>query len=283
MKKLVLLGLAAALLVSAFGLAGCGSKKPADNGASTDASNLPAQVQAIKDRGTLNVGVKQDVPGFGQLNPKTNQFEGMEIDMAHSIGKEIFGSSYSDSKVKFFPVTADTRGTLLDNGQIDMVIATFTIKPDRKLKWNFSDSYYTDGVGLMVKKTSGISGIKDLSGKTVAVATGATSQQAVEDEAKTEGVTGIKFQQFPNYAACTQALQSGRVDAFSVDRSILAGYLNDSFVILPDKFSPQDYGIATKLSNKDLASWVNDLVVKWKSDGTIDGLITKYAQYGLAK
>jgi len=277
MKKLVVLGLAAALLLSAFGLAACGSSKPAANSSSTSStSNLPAQVQKIKDAGVLRVGVKQDVPGFGYLDPKTNQFTGMEIDLAHKIGKEIFGSSYNDNMVKFTAVTADTRGTLLDNGQIDMVIATFTIKPDRQLKWNFSDPYYTDSVGVMVKKNSGFSSLKDLAGKTIAVATGSTSQASVEAEAKTQNITGIKFQQFPNYPACAQALQSGRVDGFSVDRSILAGYLNDSVVILPDKFAPQDYGIATKKTNTDLATWVNNLVTKWKSDGTISQLETKY-------
>jgi len=281
MKKLVFLGLAAALLVSAFGLAGCGSK-PADTTSDTT-SNLPAQVQAIKDRGILRVGVKQDVPGFGLLDQKTNQYAGMEIDLAHNIGKEIFGSSYNDNMVKFTPVTADTRGTLLDNGQIDMVIATFTIKPDRKLKWNFTDPYYTDAVRVMVKKSSGISDLKGMAGKTIAVSTGSTSQAAVEAEAKSQGITGIKFQSFADYPSCSTALMSGRVDGFSVDGSILAGYMNDSVMLLPDKFAPQDYGIATKLTNKDLASWVNDLIVKWKSDGTVDGLITKYASYGLSK
>ncbi|MCL2332451.1 MAG: transporter substrate-binding domain-containing protein [Actinomycetia bacterium] len=277
MKKLVVLGLAAVLLVSVFSLAGCGSNNNAtDNKPADNAAALPAQVQKIKDAGVLRVGVKQDVPGFGLLDPKTNKFEGMEIDLAHKIGKEIFGSSYSDDKVKFTPVTADTRGTLLDNGQIDMVIATFTIKPDRQEKWNFSDPYYTDSVGVMVKKDSGFKSLKDLAGKTIAVATGSTSQASVEAEAKVQGVTGIKFQQFANYPACAQALASGRVDGFSVDRSILAGYLNDSVVILPDSFAPQDYGIATKKTNTELATWVNDLISTWKSDGTIDTIAAKY-------
>lgn len=286
MKKLLVLGLAAALLVSAFGLAGCGSsnKSSDNNTSSTDnAASLPSQVQAIKDRGFLRVGVKQDVPGFGLLDPKTNKFAGMEIDMAHSIGKEIFGSSYNDNMVKFTPVTADTRGTLLDNGQIDMVIATFTIKPDRKEKWNFTDPYYTDAVRVMVKKDSGISALKDMAGKTIAVATGSTSQAAVEDEEKAQGISGIKFTSFADYPSCSTALMSGRVDGFSVDGSILAGYMNDSVMLLPDKFAPQDYGIATKKSNTELATWVNDLVTKWKSDGTMDNLIAKYASYGLSK
>ena len=277
MKKLLVLAMAAVLLVSAFSLAGC--KKDDTSTKTTGTSTgeaLPAQVQKIKDSGYLRVGVKSDVPGFGLLDQKTNKYTGMEIDLAHDIGKEIFGSSYNDSKVKFTPVTADTRGTLLDNGQIDMVIATFTIKPDRQEKWNFSDPYYTDSVGVMVTKKSGITNLKQLVGKTIAVATGSTSQASVEDEEKAEGISGIKFTQFADYPGCSTALQSGRVDGFSVDRSILAGYLNNSVIILPEKFAPQDYGIATKKTNTELATWVNNFVNKAKSDGTLDKLQTKY-------
>ena len=285
MKKLLYLGLAAVLLVSTVALAACGSSNTStkNNTSSSSSSSLPAQVQAIKNKGYMTVGVKSDVPGFGLLDPSTNKFSGMEIDLAHDLGKQIFGSSYNDNMVKFKAVTADTRGPLLDNGQVDMVIATFTIKPDRQKLWNFSEPYYTDGVGVMVKKSSGIKTLKDLVGKTVAVATGSTSQAAVESEEATEGISGIKFTSFADYPSCSTALMSGRVDAFSVDRSILAGYLNNTVEILPAKFAPQDYGIATKKSNTELAQYVNDFVVKAKSDGTIDKLITKYAKYGLSK
>ena len=79
------------------------------------------QIQTIIDRGVLRVGVKQDVPNFGYRNPDTNEFEGMEIDIARAIADEL------GVEIEFTPVTAQTRGPLLDNGQVDIVIATFTI------------------------------------------------------------------------------------------------------------------------------------------------------------
>jgi putative glutamine transport system substrate-binding protein len=63
---------------------------------------------------------------------------------------------------------------------------------------------------------------------------------------------------------------------FSVDKSILNGYLDNESVILPEGFSPQEYGVASKLSNKELAVYVDDLIQKWLGDGTIAGLIQKY-------
>jgi putative glutamine transport system substrate-binding protein len=262
--------LCAALILSAVTGAvfagGRGAQAPAAQ--STGNADLDRIVRA----GLLKVGVKSDVPGFGLLNPDTGRYEGMEIDMAKLIAKEIFGD---ENRVAFTPVTAKTRGPLLDNGDIDFVIATFTVTEERKLTYNFSTIYYTDGVGLLTKLAAGYAGLKDLNGKTVGVAQSATSRKAIEDGAAELGIA-VNFLEYATYPEIKAALDSGRVDAFSVDKAILRGYLDASVGLLPDTYMPQPYGIATKLSNRDLASWVDGLVTKWLNDGTIDGLIEKY-------
>ncbi len=121
-------------------------------------------LQTIKDRGILRVGVKQDVPKFGFLNPDTNEFEGMEVEIARKIAEDL------GVKIEFTPVTAQTRGPLIDNGQVDMVIATFTITDERKLLYHFSTPYYTDAVGFLVNKDSGIKGFEYLNEKHIGVA-----------------------------------------------------------------------------------------------------------------
>jgi putative glutamine transport system substrate-binding protein len=230
------------------------------------------QVDKIRSSGVLKVGVKSDVPNFGLLNTATNAYEGFEIDLSGLIAKEILGDA---AKVAFTPVTAATRGPLLDNGDIDLVIATFTITEERKLTYNFSTSYYTDAVGLLVKKASGITGIAGLDGKTVGVAQSATSRKALEAAAANAGAS-VKFAEFATYPEIKAALDSGRVDAFSVDRSILRGYLDSETVLLDDAFSPQDYGVASKFDNKELAAYIDGLIQKWLGDGTIKALIDKY-------
>jgi putative glutamine transport system substrate-binding protein len=255
------------ILVAAAGTVFAGGTK--DSGAPSTGN---ADVDKIVRAGLLKVGVKSDVPGFGLLNPDIGKYEGMEIDMARLIAKEIFGD---ENRVAFTPVTAKTRGPLLDNGDIDFVLATFTVTEERKLTYNFSSIYYTDGVGLLVKKAAGYTGLKDLGGKTIGVAQSATSRQAITDGAAPLGVR-VSFAEFATYPEIKAALDSGRVDAFSVDKAILRGYLDASVELLPDTYAPQPYGITSKLSNKALASWVDDLVKKWLADGTIAKLITKY-------
>jgi putative glutamine transport system substrate-binding protein len=241
-------------------------------GGGSQASSSGGPLAPIQAHGVLRVGVKSDVPGFGLLNPDRGLYEGMEIELSKLIAKEIFGDS---SKIAFTPVTAKTRGPLLDNGDIDFVIATFTVTDERKLTYNFSSIYYTDGVGLLTKKAAGYAGLKDLNGKTIGVAQSATSRKAIEDGAAPLGVK-VNFAEFATYPEIKAALDSGRVDAFSVDKAILRGYLDDSVGLLDDTYAPQPYGIATKFSNKELAAWVDGLIQKWLGDGTIAELIKQF-------
>jgi putative glutamine transport system substrate-binding protein len=229
-------------------------------------------VAAIKKAGVLKVGVKADVPGFGLQNTATGQYEGFEIELAKLVAADIVGDP---SKVSFTAVTAKTRGPLIDTGELDMIIATYTVTEERKLTYNFTQAYYTDAVGMLVKKSSGIGSLADLDGKTVGVAQSATSKEAIDTAAKAIGVT-LKFAEFATYPEIKAALDSGRVDVFSVDKSILNGYLDGETVILPDEFSPQPYGIATRLQNKALAAHLDGLLAKWLVDGTIDRLIKQF-------
>lgn len=271
-KSALLLALALVLAFGAFALTGCGAKEePADTDTEST-STLPADVQAIKDAGVLRVGVKADVPNFGLQDAATGEFSGMEIDLAKAIAKSIIGD---ENAVEFTAVTAKTRGPLLDSGQIDLVIATFTIKPDRLEQWNFTNPYYQDEVGLLVKKASGIASLADLNGKTVGVAQGATSKDAVQAEADKLGIK-VNFLEFATYPEINAALESGRVDAFSVDKSILSGYVTDTSVILPDGFSPQDYGIASKKGTDGLTTYLNDMLSTMGTDGTMAALLEKW-------
>ena len=220
------------------------------------AEELPAAVQEIVDRGVLNVGVKEDVVGFGLYNTETGEYEGLEIDLARMIAEAMGVDS-----VEFTAVTAATRGQLLDAGDVDMVLATFTITDERKLSY--------DAVTVMVMKDSGIETLADLEGKIIGVSTGSTSMASLEEAA---GVS-LTFEEFATYPEIKLALTVGTIDAFCVDGSILSSYLDDDTVLLSERFAPQQYGVATKLDNTELAEYVDGLITMWLEDGTIDGLI----------
>jgi len=233
---------------------------------------LNPEIQAIVDRGALRVGVKNDTPGLGFFNSNTGRYEGLEIDMARLLAKRILGDS---ELVEFTSVTASTRGTLLDNDQLDMVIATFTIRDERKEFWNFSQYYFIDSVGIMVGRDSGIRAIEDFDGKTIAVTTSSTTQAAIEAYIEQQDYDiDVSFQEFPTNQDCDAALAAGRVDAFSIDKAILAGFMNDEREIMPLSFNPQEYGIATRLDSPYLTQFVDDFITEVKEDGTLKRLIS---------
>lgn len=228
-------------------------------------------IDKIKKTGVLKVGVKEDVPKFGYLNPSTNQHEGFEIDLAKAIAKKIFGD---ESKVKFTGVTAKTRGPLLDTGEVDLVLATFTVTDERRKVYDFSDIYFTDAVGIMVKKASGIKSFADLNGKTIGVAQSATSKKALQEGADKAGIT-LKFSEYATYPEIKTALDSGRIDAFSVDQAILLGYMEDSVMLLPERFAEQPYGAAIKKGNTELLNLVNGVIEDMQKSGELEALLKK--------
>ena len=242
---------------------------------------------AASAAGTFRVGVKQDVYGFGYLDEATGEYSGLEIDLGAMLAEAL---GYDE--VEYTTVTAATRGQMLDNGELDCVIATFTIKPERKESWDFSTPYYTDAVTVLVEKASGIADLAGLKGKTVGVSTGSTSAKALATAMAEAGVIdafdadafeiatfagGVSFKEFDDYPAISLALDAGDVDAFCVDKSILANYKTDDRDFIDASFAPQDYGVATK-KGSELSAKVEELITGWLADGTIDSMI---AEWGL--
>ena len=105
-----------------------------------------------------------------------------------------------------------------ESSTVSMICATYTINEERKKQYNFTEPYYTDPVGLLVKKLDNIQSLKDLDGKTIAVPQGATTRKAVSEAAKKDGID-VKFAEFPTYTECKAALMSGRAAAYAMIRS----------------------------------------------------------------
>ncbi len=231
----------------------------------------PADIAAVKARGKLLVGVKADVPSFG-YQELGGEFQGLEIDLARKMAQAILGDA---NAVEFTAVTAKTRGPLLDTGELDMVIATFTIKPDRILQYDFSKPYYVDAIGLLVGKDSGIKSFADLAGKTIGVAQSATTRDALQKAADAASMK-VDFAEFPTYPDIKAALDSGRVACFSVDKAILMGYLDDTTVLLPDSFAAQPYGVAVKKGNEGLLGVADATIAAMRADGSMDALVATW-------
>ena len=255
----------------------------ASGSAAASSEAVSADVQAIIDRGVLKVGVKNAVKGFSFQDTLTGEYTGLEDSLAEMIAEHL------GVDVEFTTVTAATRGELLDSGDIDCVLATFTITEERRKSWDFSTPYYTDYVSVLVEDSSGIKALADLKDKVVGVSSGSTSARALVQEMIDEGVItgegfnadtfnadtwkdGISFRQYDDYPAISTALSAGEVNGFCVDKSILAIYKTDGRSYIDAEFSPQEYGVATK-KGSGFSTLCDELVTGWLSDGTIDGLI----------
>lgn len=239
---------------------------------STSDAQLEAGVQEIVDRGVLRVGVKQDLPNFGYRDPESNQYTGMEVEIAKKVAAEL------GVDIEFTPVTAQTRGALLDNDQLDMVIATFTITEERKELYNFTTPYYTDAVGFLVRKDSNIqSSWEALDGLTIGVTQGSIQWGLLEEIAAEKGIE-LNFRELGSNSEVVVALAAHRVDAFSIDQSILSAFLGKTNVLLDLQYQPSEYGIVTKKSNTDLATYLDGLVEDWTEDGTLQAI---YDDFGL--
>jgi putative glutamine transport system substrate-binding protein len=235
------------------------------------------EIDEIKSRGVLRAGVHNEIPGFGFVNPDTGLYEGFEIELARLIAAELLGDP---GKVDFKPVTPQTTGALLESGTVDLVIGMYTITEERKQTLNFSSPYFTDALGFMVKKGSGIKGLADMNGKRFGVIGGTTSRVAVEAACRGGGLE-FEIQDFPSYQEIKEALARGMVDVFVVDKAVLYGYGygDEQSQILPDAFAPQPYGIVCAKNSTALAGYVNTLIVKWQKDGTIDKLVKQMALF----
>lgn len=231
----------------------------------------PDGLSKVKNSGILTVGVKDDVPGFGYMNPTTKQYEGLEIDIAKAIAKKLFNN---ETKVKFVPVTAKNRSAFLNQDRIDMVIATFTVTEDRKRSFDFSDVYYTDSVGFMVKKASGITSFKELAGKTVGITQGSMTENTIKKASEKEGVT-VHVASYPSNQTLKEALDRGEIDAFGIDKAILHGYLDDSVTILPERYDEMMYAIAIKKDNTAVTKYVNDIIKNLVKSGELDTMLEK--------
>ncbi len=276
-KTLLGLFTAAAMLLCA----GCGTQgsTSTDTGSAPEAEQsfdieMTDAIQAIVDRGYLIVGCKDDVPGFGYYNTETETYEGGEIDLAYYIAAKIFDVSYDDAVeqglVQFQSVDVENRENVLTNGDVDYVIATYTITDERKQLVDFSKSYYTSAIGLMINSSNTdssslredrIRSITDLDDRYIGIMSGSTTRTDFLNYVNRNSINiHPKFVTYPTYQKMSDALTAGDIDVFCVDVAILQGYLTGSREILSDRFASQPYGVAASKDCDGLIDVANTVI-----------------------
>ena len=234
------------------------------------------KINQIKARnngaGELRVGVKVDVPNFGYINPDTGVLEGLEIDLAKEMAAMITGNSEA---IRFVPTTGMAKESLISNGEVDLVIGTYTITDARKEVVNFSRPYYIDEIGFMVLGTSAIRDLADFPGKTIGVTRASTAFSAFDQHPEVLG-EGFILKGFASYPEIQDALLSSTIDVFAADKSILSGYNSKRCAILDPGVQPQPYGIGSLLADKTFAKEVDTMLEKLMGNGTLDAILAKW-------
>ena len=243
-----------AVAALAMGLAACGSD--AGDGGADDASG--------GDGGGLKIGIKFDQPGLGLK--KGTEYTGFDVDVATYVAKEL-GTDAAD--ITWVQAPSAQRETLISTGQVDLVVATYSITDARKEKVSFAGPYFVAGQDLLVRADdTSITGPDTLDGKKLCSVTGSTSAQKVKDE-----VPGVQLQEFATYSECLPALANGGVDALTTDDTILAGFAaqpeyKGKFTVVGKPFSQERYGIGLKKGDTATCEKVNTAIKKMIEDGS---------------
>ncbi len=281
MKKVICFLLLSAMVIffAACGRQTAESVEPAaaesEKAAETTVAADDTYIDTIRDRGYLIAGCKMDVKGLSYHNPETDTWSGLEIEIAYLTAAKIFNVTSAEAKeknlVQFVGVTVADREQMLQDGKIDVMLATYTITEERANRFALSDSYYKDYIGLMVLYsgenmnslgTGEIRSTADLDGKNVGVAKNSTTRDDMIEFLNTMSSDSVNpmFFEYASYEAMFKALKDGTIDVMSVDVSILNNYVDNETQILDDRFAGQNYGAAVLPEHAALLTYINQAI-----------------------
>ncbi|MCG6929929.1 MAG: amino acid ABC transporter substrate-binding protein [Desulfofustis sp.] len=206
-------------------------------------------LKAVKEKGYIQVGVNGDLFGFGKADQK-GVWKGLDIDTARAVAAAVFGDL--NDRLHFTPLTAKTRFTALQSKEIDLLTrnATRTLGRETSLGLDFVQVNYYDGQGFMVPKALGVKSAKELSGATVCVLPGTTTEQNAADFFRSNKMDW-KTVTIESTAELSQAFYAGRCDVLTSDASQLAGLRASApnpgdYMILPDIISKEPLAPAVR-------------------------------------
>jgi glutamate transport system substrate-binding protein len=260
-NKLVMAALATCLTVS---LGACGG----DDGGGESAT----VVDKAKNEKKLVIGVKADQPGLGLRKPD-GTYEGFDIDVAKYVAKEL---GVEESGIQFKETVSANREPFIQQGQVDLVVATYSITDARKQKVSFAGPYFIAGQDLLVRaEDNSITGPESLDGKKLCSVAGSTSAQKIKDEYAKQA----QLQQVPGYSDCVDRVLGGQLDALTTDNVILAGYAaqqQGKLKLVGKTFSEEKYGVGMKKDDKATRDAVNNALQKMFDDGSWKAALEKH-------
>lgn len=254
-KKLVVLGLGLVVGVGLF--TGCGAKKEATTG-----NTEKSVIEDLKEKGKIRIGVFSDKPPFGYVNEK-GENDGFDVYLAKQITKNLLGD---ENKVEFVLVDAASRVEFLQSDKVDLILANFTVTPERKEAVDFTNPYMKVSLGV-VSKDGKIKDVNELKGKKLIVNKGTTA-----DAYFTKNYPEVELVKFDHNTEAFEALKDGRGDALAHDNTLLFAWAreNKGFDVAIKELGGQDtIAGAVKKGNKELLDVINKEISNLAKDGVI--------------
>ncbi|MCU1447593.1 glutamate ABC transporter substrate-binding protein [Cryobacterium sp.] len=258
--------ISAIALVGAIALTGC-----TDSGAGTPTA-APVEedvtfeegttMAALNEAGEITIGTKFDQPLFGLKGPDGNPV-GFDVEIGKLIAAKL---GIEASGITWTETVSANREPFIQNGDVDLVVATYTINDARKEVVSFAGPYYEAGQDLLVLagNEAKITGPDDLADKSVCTVSGSTSEKNIA--AYTTNIIATD-----TYSNCLGPLRSGEVDAVTTDNVILAGLADQNageFEVVGNPFTKEPYGIGLAKDDTEFRDFINDVLEESYEDGT---------------
>jgi glutamate transport system substrate-binding protein len=223
-----------------------------------------SQVLASAKNGKVVVGIKFTQPGLGVKNAD-GTYSGFDVEVAKYVAKEL---GVDPANIQFVEANSAQREDLIAKGQVDYIVATYSITDARKEKVNFAGPYFIAHQDLLVKSdNTDITGPEAMSGKILCSVTGSTSAQKIKDKYAAD----VALQEYPTYSDCVDALLTGSIDAVTTDDVILAGFAAQhpgELKVVGKGFSDENYGIGLAKGDAAGTAAVNAAIAKMIADGS---------------
>jgi glutamate transport system substrate-binding protein len=256
-----------ALSLAACGEAGSSEDEGRDVQAEENAADKfddGTRMKELAEAGKVTVGVKYDQPGLGFKGATDELPSGFDVEIAKLLVADL-GIDPSDTEaVNYKETISDNREPFLQAGEVDLVLASYSITDERRQVVGQTGPYMVTGQQLLVKKGSDIKSVADIKGQEVCSVTGSTSLDNVEAE-------GAKPRGFDTYSECRDQVLDGTVDAMTTDGSILLGYaaLNpDELEVVGEPFSEERIGVGYPKENPEMCEWINGVLQEAYDDGS---------------
>jgi glutamate transport system substrate-binding protein len=217
----------------------------------------------LAEAGSITIGTKFDQPLFGLVGP-SGEPEGFDVE----IGKIIAGKlGISPDNIEWVETVSANREPFIEQGEVDIVIATYTINDERKEVVDFAGPYFEAGQSILVLEgNEDIQSEDDLVGQPVCSVTGSTPAANLKE-------LGAEVIETDTYSNCLEPVRSGQAVAVSTDNVILAGLVDQNpgeFKIVGEPFTQEPYGIGLKKGDDDFRDFINDVLEESYEDGTYE-------------